>query len=61
VFDAGTVRDTATFEAPMCVAQGIEHVMVNGALAYTQGDRATQRAGRFLRRSENPYPTPGAA
>jgi N-acyl-D-amino-acid deacylase len=52
VFDAGTIRDTATFEAPTCVAHGIEHVMVNGELAYARGECTTQRAGRFLASSQ---------
>ena len=50
VFDPRTVADAATFERPRQPAVGIEHVFVNGALAYSGGGAVTQRAGRFLRR-----------
>jgi len=50
VFDPRTIADVATFERPLQPARGIEHVIVNGALAYGRGGEATQRAGRFLRR-----------
>ena len=51
VFDPQTIADVATFERPMQAARGIEHVLVNGALAYRRGDEAVRRAGRFLHRS----------
>jgi len=50
VFDPRTVADAATFEQPRQAAHGIEHVIVNGTLAYSDGTEVTQRAGRFLRR-----------
>ena len=50
VFDAETVADRATFEAPMQPAAGIDVVMVNGEVI-REGDRATAaRPGRALRR-----------
>ena len=51
VFDPQTIADVATFERPTQAARGIEHVFVNGALAYRRGDEAARRAGRFLRRT----------
>jgi N-acyl-D-amino-acid deacylase len=51
VFDPQTISDAATFEHPMQPARGIEHVVVNGALAYSSSGEATLRAGRFLRRA----------
>ena len=50
VFDAETVGDAATFEHPTQPARGIEHVIVNGALAYSRNGAVTERAGRFLPR-----------
>jgi N-acyl-D-amino-acid deacylase len=50
VFDAATVRDTATFARPKEVSQGIECVLVNGEIAYHAGRTLPARSGRFLRR-----------
>jgi N-acyl-D-amino-acid deacylase len=49
VFDAEAIIDQATYEAPTRPAKGIEHVFVNGALAFSGGDVVGERAGRFLR------------
>ncbi|MCZ2496949.1 amidohydrolase family protein [Xylophilus sp. Kf1] len=51
VFDAGTVIDRATWEAPMRPAAGIELVMVNGALAWRDGAATGVLAGRVVRRA----------
>jgi N-acyl-D-amino-acid deacylase len=51
VFDAATVRDVATFEAPIARSTGIECVFVNGAIAYRDGGVAAERRGRFLKRT----------
>ncbi|NML46158.1 D-aminoacylase [Ramlibacter sp. G-1-2-2] len=52
LFDPKLVRDAATFEQPAQVSEGIVKVWVNGALAYTAEDGATEaRAGKFLARS----------
>ena len=56
LFDARTVGDEATIEAPATPATGIAGVWVNGQLAYRGGGATGLRAGRFLRR-----PTKGAA
>lgn len=51
VFDPATVMDTATFETPIAPATGIETLLVNGRIAYSNGDkRATARSGRFISR-----------
>jgi hypothetical protein len=51
VFDAATIDDTATFEQPKAPAAGVECVLVNGRVAYTRGDEAPARHGRFLARA----------
>ena len=51
LFDAGTVRDRATFAEPKQAATGILEVWVNGQSAYTPAGGATEaRSGRLLRR-----------
>ena len=52
VFDAATVKDTATFKQPKAQSQGIDCVLVNGVIAYRAGSLAPERSGRFLRRSK---------
>jgi len=52
LFDPATIRDTATFDAPTCVADGIEATWVNGRSAYVHGAGATAaRAGRLVTRA----------
>lgn len=51
LFDAGQIRDTATFSEPIQAARGIVSVWVNGVLSYTANGPTDQRAGRFLPRS----------
>ncbi len=48
VFDAATVKDVATFEQPQAMSRGIEHLLVNGAIALRHGHAVPDRAGRFL-------------
>lgn len=50
VFDPETIRDTATFPAPKQQAEGIDLVLVNGVLTWSQGQMTGNRAGRFLSR-----------
>jgi N-acyl-D-amino-acid deacylase len=50
VFDAATISDTATFDLPMTRAAGIACVLVNGRVAYRDGDVEPERSGRFLAR-----------
>ena len=50
LFDPEIIRDTATFSNPICAAEGIAAVWVNGVLSYKDGKATGQRAGRFLPR-----------
>ena len=54
LFDPETIRDTATFSDPICRAEGIAAVWVNGVLSYKDGDATGQRSGRFLSRTVSP-------
>ena len=52
VFDPETVRDTATYDKPHGVSEGIALVFVNGQCAYRGGEaRVLARAGRMLTRA----------
>src|SRR3954452_5753083 len=48
VFDAATVRDTATFERPHQYAEGVAVVVVNGQVAFENGAMTPARPGRIL-------------
>jgi N-acyl-D-amino-acid deacylase len=50
LFDAATIKDTATFEQPKALSAGIDCVLVNGKTAYRFGDGEVKRHGQFLRR-----------
>jgi N-acyl-D-amino-acid deacylase len=52
VFDPRAVADVATYEEPRQYPAGIEHVIVNGAIAVTGGRQTEARAGRMLRRGQ---------
>ena len=49
VFDAQTIRDTATYEAPYQFPAGISHVFVNGRPVVREGEFTSERPGRVLR------------
>jgi N-acyl-D-aspartate/D-glutamate deacylase len=51
LFDPDTIRDTATFDEPVCPAEGIARVWVNGVLSYRDRALTGSRRGRFLKRS----------
>ena len=51
LFDPETIRDTATFSDPICRAEGIAAVWVNGVLSYQDRDATGPRSGRFLPRT----------
>jgi N-acyl-D-amino-acid deacylase len=50
VFDAATVRDTATYDTPCEAADGIEAVIVNGTLTWWQGAHCGARQGQVIAR-----------
>ncbi len=52
LFNPRTVKDTATFENPISLAQGIEQVFVNGMLAYFNGQVSKHRNGIFIYRNK---------
>jgi len=54
VFDAATISDTATFDLPTTRAAGIACVLVNGRVAFRDGDVEPERSGRFLARQPKP-------
>lgn len=50
VFDADTIRDTATYERPYAFPDGIAHVFVNGRAVLRGGEFTNERPGRVLRK-----------
>jgi N-acyl-D-amino-acid deacylase len=48
VFDAGKVRDAATFEKPHAYAEGFRYVLVNGVVTIEEGKHSGARAGQIL-------------
>jgi N-acyl-D-amino-acid deacylase len=51
VFDPQTIIDRATYAEPTLPAEGIDYVLVAGALTCSPGGATGNRAGLFLRRS----------
>ena len=50
LFDAGTVRDAATYDEPTRQAEGIHTVIVNGGVAWEGGRSTGEHRGRVLKR-----------
>ena len=50
IFDKNRIKDTATFEDPISVADGIDCVLVNGNISYSNKEVAKNRVGRFIYR-----------
>jgi len=48
IFDAATIRDTATFERPHQYAEGVAVVIVNGQVVFEAGQMTAARPGRVL-------------
>ncbi len=51
VFDAAHVRDTATYETPARPAEGIDAVIVNGAVTWRDGAHSGARHGQVITRT----------
>jgi N-acyl-D-amino-acid deacylase len=51
VFDAASVRDTASYAAPIQAAAGIDSVIVNGVVAWRAGGHTSARSGQVLTRT----------
>jgi len=51
VFDPATINDLATFDDPHAFPEGIAAVVVNGRIAWSDGDTSIACAGRALRRA----------
>jgi N-acyl-D-aspartate/D-glutamate deacylase len=49
VFDAGKVKDLATFEKPTQYAKGVPYVLVNGEITVDKGKRTAALAGQVIR------------
>ena len=49
VFDARTLRDVATYDAPFRLSQGVRHLLVNGTPVLLDGRQTSARPGRVLR------------
>ena len=52
VFDPATVSDRATFDRPHAFPEGIEAVIVEGVIAWREGDNSIVCAGGLLRRGD---------
>ena len=52
IFDAARVRDTATFEKPMLLPEGIPYVIVNGKIEIDKGRFTEENGGEVLRVSK---------
>jgi N-acyl-D-amino-acid deacylase len=50
IFDAATVQDTATFEAPHQYPEGIDYVIVNGQIVIEHGQQRPMLPGVVLRK-----------
>jgi len=50
IFDPAKVKDTATYENPKQLAEGIDTIIVNGAVIRKDGQFMGKRAGRLLKR-----------
>jgi dihydroorotase/N-acyl-D-amino-acid deacylase len=48
IFDPNTIRDKATFEQPHQYAEGVSTVIVNGQVAFENGNMTAARPGRVL-------------
>lgn len=49
VFDLNKIHDKATFESPAAVSEGVEWVMVNGVIVFTEGKYTGAKPGKVIR------------
>jgi dihydroorotase/N-acyl-D-amino-acid deacylase len=54
VFDPATITDRATYQAPHQYPEGVDYVVVNGAVTVEAGRMTEARAGRLLRHHVSP-------
>ncbi|WP_390349243.1 amidohydrolase family protein [Variovorax boronicumulans] len=52
IFDAATIRDTASYETPARPAEGIDSVIVNGQITWEHGAHSGARNGQVITRSD---------
>jgi len=52
VFDPADYAPRATYLAPVQLAKGVKHVLVNGGIALEDGVQTAYRGGRFLRKQK---------
>ena len=52
IFDPSRLKDHATFEKPVQLASGIEKCIVNGKLAWENGNMCDDTCGKNLRRTD---------
>ncbi|UBM08432.1 N-acyl-D-amino-acid deacylase family protein [Cupriavidus metallidurans] len=50
IFDAGTIRDAANYDTPTRPAEGIDTVIVNGAITWHGGQHTGARNGQVIKR-----------
>ena len=50
VFDPSSIGPRATYLEPIQLAQGVQHVIIGGAVALENGKQTACRCGRFLRK-----------
>ena len=50
VWNEAAFRENATYTSPHSFSEGVEAVLVNGAVSYRSGEFTGNRSGRFLER-----------
>ncbi|WP_085507176.1 N-acyl-D-amino-acid deacylase family protein [Thalassobacillus devorans] len=55
IFDPDTINDKATYESPLEEPVGIQHVLVNGAIAVRDGEYTGETNGKVLRRESSSH------